>query len=106
MKLPSNVVDDSNDDSSANIKLSKTYFHKTEKSGGFLGRLLGQLIKTRLPLIENALKTLAKSILIPLELPTLPTAASVTEAAIHKKTSGSGNTTLTISNEEIKDIMK
>ena len=89
--------------SSANIKLSKTQFHKTEKSGGFLGRLLGQLIKTRLPLIENVLKTLAKSVLIPLGL---TTAASATEAAIHKKMSGSGNTTLTISNEEIKDIMK
>ena len=31
--------------SSANIKLSKTQFHKIELSGGFLGRLLESLIK-------------------------------------------------------------
>ena len=31
--------------SSANIKLSKTRIHKIEKSGGFLGRLLGLLLK-------------------------------------------------------------
>ena len=35
------------------------------QSGGFLGRLFGQLIKTGLPLIKNVIKPLAKSILIP-----------------------------------------
>ena len=45
--------------SSANIKLSKTQFHKIEQSGGFLGRLLGALLKTGLPLIGNVLKALA-----------------------------------------------
>ena len=30
---------------SANIKLSKTQFHKIGQSGGFLGRLLGLLLK-------------------------------------------------------------
>ena len=46
---------------------------------------------------------LAKSILIPLGL---TAAASVTNAAIHKKIFGSGMTTLIISNEELNDIMK
>ena len=48
------------------------------QSGGFLGRLLGPLLKTGLPLIKNVMKPLAKSVLIPLEL----TAA---DAGIHKK---------------------
>ena len=52
-------------------------------------------------LIRNVLKPLAKSILTPLGL-----AAAATDAAIHKKIFGSGNTTLIISNEEMNDIMK
>ena len=36
---------------SANIKLSKTQLSKMIQSGGFLGRLLGPLLKTGLPLI-------------------------------------------------------
>ena len=84
--------------SSANIKLSKTQLHKIVQSRGFLGRLLGPLIKTELPLIGNVLKTLAKSVLIPLAL---TTATSATDAAIQKKMFGSGFTTLIISNEEI-----
>ena len=47
--------------SSANIKLSKTQLHKIEQSGGFLGRILGPLIKTGLPLMKNV-KPLAKSV--------------------------------------------
>ena len=39
--------------------------HKLRQSGGYLGRLLGPLLKTGLPLIENILRPLAKSILIP-----------------------------------------
>ena len=54
--------------SSANIKLSKTQLHKIGQSGGYLSRLLGPLLKTGLSLIENALKPLAKSVLIPLGL--------------------------------------
>ena len=38
------------------------------QSGGFLGRLLGPLLKTGLPLIKNVIKPLAKSVLIPLGL--------------------------------------
>ena len=49
-----------------NITSSKAQLHKTGQSGGFLGRLLGPLPKTGLPLIENVLKPLAKSVLISL----------------------------------------
>ena len=52
------------------------------QSGGFLGRLLGPLLKTGLPLIKNVMKPLAKSILIPLGL---TAAASAADAGIHKK---------------------
>ena len=77
--------------------------HKITQSGEFLGRLLGPLLKTGLPLIGNVLKPLAKSVLIPLGL----TAAAVaTDATIHKKMFGSGVTTSIISNEEMNDIMK
>ena len=48
--------------SSANIKLSKTQFHKTGQSGGFLGRILRSLLNTGLPLMKNVLKPLAKSV--------------------------------------------
>ena len=63
--------------SSANIKLLKT--HKIGQSEGFLGRLLGPLLKTGLSLIRNVFKTLARSILIPLGL---TAAASATDAVI------------------------
>ena len=52
--------------SSIDIKLLKTQLSKTIQSGGFLGRLLGPLLKTGLPLIKNVIKPLAKSVLIPL----------------------------------------
>ena len=94
LELSSNVVGDSNDEnnflhkllltntqipnnSSSNVKLSKTQLHKIKKSGGFLSRLLG------------------------------PTAeASATDVAIDTKMFGSGVTTLIILNEEMNDIMK
>ena len=127
LKISSNFVDDSNDESnfphkllltntqvsklrksyangsSANIKLSKTQLLKIRQSGGFLGRLLGPLLKTGLLLIGNVLKALAKSILIPKGL---TTAASATDAVIQRKMFGSGVTTLIISMEEIRDISK
>ena len=37
----------------ADIKLSKTKLSKIIQSGGFLGRLLGPLLKTGLPLIKK-----------------------------------------------------
>ena len=54
--------------SSADINLSKTQLSKVIQSGGFLGRLLGPLLKTGLPLMKNVIKPLAKSVLIPLGL--------------------------------------
>ena len=90
---------------STDIKLSKTHISKMIQSGGFLGKLLGPLLKTGLPLIKNIIKPLAKGVLIPLGL---PAAASAADAAIHKKILGSGhnNTTLIISNDEMDDILK
>ena len=128
LEISSNVVGDSNDEnnflhkllltitqvlrlrkafannSSANIKLLKTHLHKIRQSGGLLGRLLGALLKTGLPLIRNVLKPLAKSVLIPLI--GLTAAASATYAAINERMFKSGNTTLIISNQEMNDIMK
>ena len=89
--------------SSIDIKLSKTQLSKMIQSGGFLGRLLGPLLKTGLPLIKNVMKPLAKSVLIPLGL---TAAASAADAGIHVKRLGSGNTTLIISNDQINDIIK
>ena len=89
--------------SSTNIKLSKIQLHKIGQSERFLGRLLGPLIKTGLPLIRNILKPLAKNVLIPLQL---IAAASAADATIHKKMFGSGVTALIISNVKMNDVMK
>ena len=135
LNFSSNVVDDSNDDnnflykllltntqvsklrnafangSSANVKLSKTQLHKIRQSRGYLGRLLGVLLETGLPLMKTVLKPLAKSVLISLGV---TAAASATNAAIQKKVFGSRcplaiappMTTLIVSNEEMNGIMK
>ena len=66
--------------SSVDIKFSKTQLSKMIQSGGFLGRLLGPLLKTGLPLISNVIKPLAKCVLIPLGL---IAAASAADAGIH-----------------------
>ena len=82
------------------------------QSGGFLGKLLGPLLKTGLPLIKNVITPLAKSVLIPLGL---TAAASAADAGIHKKILGSGHhsfsashntTTLIISNKDMDDLIK
>ena len=54
--------------SSANMKLSKTQLSKMIQLGGFLSRLPGLLLKNGLPLIKNVIKPLVKSGLIPLGL--------------------------------------
>ena len=77
-----------NNNMSTDLKLFKAQINKIIQSGGFLGRLLGPLLKTGFPLIKNVIKPSAKSLLIPLGL------------------LGSGNTTLIISNKEMIDIMK
>ena len=71
------------------------------QSGGFLGKLLGPLLKTGLPLIKNEITSLAKSVLIPLGI-----TAAAADAGIHKKILGSGNTTLIISNKDMEDLIK
>ena len=43
---------------STNIKLSKAQISKIIKSGGFLGKLLGPLLKARLPLLKSVIKPL------------------------------------------------
>ena len=42
--------------STANTKLSKSKLHEIDQSGGFVGRLLGQLLKTGFSLLQNVLK--------------------------------------------------
>ena len=64
-----------NNKTSTDLKLSKAHISKIIQSGGFLGRLLG-------PLIKNVIKPLPKSVLIPLAL---TAAASAADAGIHKK---------------------
>ena len=78
LRLSSHVIGNSDDEinlrkafankSSIDIMLSKTQLSKMIQSGTFLGRLLGPLLKTGLLLIKNAVKPLANSVLIPLEL--------------------------------------
>ena len=71
-----------NNNRSTDLKLSKAEISKIIQSGGFLGKLLGPLLKTGLPLIKNVIKPLAKSVLIPLGLTAV---ASAADAGIQKK---------------------
>ena len=70
-----------NNNMSTDLKLSTAQISKIIQSGGFLGPLL----KTGLPLIKNVIKPLAKSVLIPLGLAAV---ASAADAGIHKKNIG------------------
>ena len=92
-----------NNNMSTDLRLFRAQIFKIIQSGGFLGRLLGPLLKPGLPLIKNVIKPLAKSVLIPLGL---TAAASAADAGIHKEILGSGTTILIISNEEMNGIMK
>ena len=67
---------------STDIKLSKTQIFKVIQSEGFLRRLLGLLLKTRLPQIKSVIKPLTRNVLIPLGL---TAAASAADTGIHKK---------------------
>ena len=58
---------------------------------------------TGLPVMKSALRSLGKSVLLPLKL---TTAVSETEAVIQKKIFVFGMRTLIISNEELDDIRK
>ena len=67
---------------STGVKLSKTQLSKMVQLGGFLGILLGPLLKTGLPLMKSVVQPVAKSVLILLELTAV---ASTADAGIHKK---------------------
>ena len=66
---------------SSDIKLSKSPLSKMIKSGGLLGRILGPLLKTGLPLRKKVIKPLIRSVLVPLGLTAAPSAA---DAGMHK----------------------
>ena len=83
---------------SIDIKLSKAQISKIIQSGGFLGKILGPLLKSGLALLKSVIK--------PLGLLGLTAASSATDAGVQKNIHGSGTTTLVISNEEMNDIMK
>ena len=82
--------------SSVDIKFSKAQLSKMIQSGGFLGKLIGPLLKAGLQLIKSVITPLAKSVLI-----------LAADAGIHKKILGSGNTaTLIILNKDMDDLIK
>ena len=58
------------------IKLSKAQISKIIQSGGFLGKLLGPLLKTRLPLFKSVIK--------PLGLLRLTAASSAIDPGVQK----------------------
>ena len=90
--------------SSVDIKFSKAQSSKMRQSGGFLGKLLGPLLKTGLPLMKSVITPLVKSVLVPLGL---TAAASAADAGMHKKILGWGNNlTLIISNKDMDDLIK
>ena len=62
------------------LKRCTAEISKIIQSGRFLGRLLGPVLKTGLPLTKNVIKPLAKSVLIPLGLTAV---ASAADAGIH-----------------------
>ena len=89
--------------SSTDIMLSKFQLSKMIQLGGFLGRLLGPLLKAGLPLMKNVIKPLIKSVLIPLEL----NAQHQQQMQKYiKNILRCGTTTLIISNDEMEDIIK
>ena len=89
------------------LNFQRLKYKKIIQSGGFLGKLLGPLLKPGLPLIKSVFKPSAKSVLVPLGL---TAAASAADAGIHKKILGSGsdhnNIILIISNDEMDGILK
>ena len=51
-----------NNNTSTNIKLSKAQINRIIQSGGFLGKLLGPLLKKGLPLMKNTFRINCSSI--------------------------------------------
>ena len=97
---------------STDIKLSKTQLSKMIQSGEFLGRLLGPLLKTGLPLMKSVIKLLAKIFLIPLGLTAAASAAddnnnnNDNNNNSNNNKNNNNNTILIISNGEMDDILK
>ena len=83
---------------STDIKLSKAQITKIIQSVGFLGKILGPLLKTGFPLLKSVIKSLG--------LLGLTAVSSAIDAGVQKKIYDSGTKTLVISNEETNDIMK
>ena len=90
-RQPTKLRNATENNMSADLKLSKAQISKIIQSGGFLGSLLSKIaapsIKVSVPLVITA-------------------AASAINRAIQKKIHSSGTKTLIISNEEMNDIMK
>ena len=84
------------------ILLKGTTRKITIQEVGFLS-FLRPLMAASLPLVKNVLTPLAKNVLLPFGL---LAGMSTVDAAILKRAYGSGTTVLTISNEEMEDIMK
>ena len=60
-------------------------------------------MRSGLPIMKNVLTILTRNVLLPL---VVTAAAWTTDVSIQQKIYGSGMTAMTISNEEMKDIMK
>ena len=88
---------------SAVKELSNTQLSKIIQLSRFLGRLLGPLLQTGLPLMKNVPKPIAKSVLIQLGLTTTTLAEDV---VILKKLISARTIAVIISNEEMGDVMK
>ena len=104
-KQMTKLIDQIKNNMSTDIKLSKVHINKIIKEGGNLGKLLMSFLPK---LIKPAI-SLGKNNLAPL---VLSAAISATDAAIQKKmygsrnTKNSENTTLKISDNDIKDMIK
>ena len=75
---------------STDFKLSKTQSFAIIQLERFLGRLLGPLLRTGLPLMKSVVMPLAKSVLVPLGLTATASAADV---GTHKNILGSDDNT-------------
>ena len=76
------------------------------QSRGFLGGLRGPLLKTGFPLMNDVIKPLPKSVLIPLGITAAAAAAAAANARIHKVILESRTTALITSNNQMENIMK
>ena len=108
LRLSSNMIGNSDDETNFPHKLLLTNRQVANLRKVIPNNLstdinFGPLSKTGLPLMKNVIKPFANCILIPLGL---PAALSAADAGMHKKVLGSWTTTLTISNNEMKDIIK